>query len=423
MKLWTGEQEFKSFGKLFNYQPYVVRQFYKYEEEMKYKLSKIPIGLNTENPEEIVYLDLKHSTHCLILGSTGDGKTTLLSGAFDRIFSANGSVFNTDLKGEYLHKNEPLQPYYHKFILRSERPKPLNILSYYPHFFTKFVTRQLVQNERFIQFSLGDMNKFDLLTLLNFVEGRVLEIVDDIWRQYESKEINTWEEVIEYVGNIEDIHPTTKRGLIYSLKNLVASDVIGDKFAPPDVVKNLNDGLAVNLNLKGITQFGHMQNPASAYLAIFLRQIYSAKAQHKLNPNKHHFIFIDEINRFCPLIGHSSSKDEILKLIDLSRSERISLWVSSQDYKRIPDTLMRQATYIFLSYKVDLEDACEIIKRSLPSEYDVPQTFKAKIASIIGGMRRYKDGRRDWLVIDKKNRDYFFIQPLLPLSHLTSEGE
>jgi len=421
--MWSGHDEFRYFGEMFKYQPFVVRQLYKWEEKIEYSLSKIPIGLNTDDPEEIFYLNLNNSTRSLILGDSGTGKTTLLSALMDRIFLSGGKIFNVDLKGEYIYKYSPLQSFYHRFLLKGEIPQPLDIISYYPYFFTKFVSRKLVKTENYLQFSLEDINKFDLITLLGVRENRALQLIDKMWDEYRSGKIRNWEEAIEFINNDTFVHPYTRRNLVLVMRNLIKGGIIGDEIPPPNFIDNINDGLLVNLNLKGIMQYANFSNPASAYLAVILRKIYNAKVSGDLKRKEHHFIFIDEINKFCPNIGGGSSKHAILNLEDLSRSEKISIWMSSQDYKRIPDTLIRQANYIFLPYNIDLNDACELIKAALPHEYDIPQTFKAKIASVIGNLRKYKDGRRDWLVIDKSEKDYYFIAPLLPLSHLFSEGE
>jgi hypothetical protein len=314
---------------------------------------------------------------------------------------------------------------FHKFLLKKEQPQPLDIISYHPYFFIKFVHRKLVETEHYLQFSLEDINKFDLITLLGARDEGSIQLVDAVWIEYENKTVTTWEEMIDYIDKeCQHIHHQTRKKISNAMNNLIDNKIIGDEVPPPDITKNLNDGMFVNLNFKGIMQYGTFANPASTYLAIILRRIYNAKVFGELNRKDHHFIFIDELARFCPRTGNSNSKSEILKLLDLSRSERISMWFSTQDYKRVPDTILKQSNYIFIPYTgIDLEDVKKIIQGALPHEYDVPQTFGSKVSSILANLKKYKDGRRDWLVLDKRNKDYHFVQPFLPLSHLMQEGD
>lgn len=425
-QLWTEEGEFRTWGKDYGgYQPYIVRQLHEYREEMKYKLSKLPIGLHSDDPDRIFYMNLKKSSVVIILGKKGAGKTSMLSGMIDRIhLTDDGRVFNVDMKGEYIHKYLPLQKHFHKFILKNEIPQALKIKSYYPYFFKKFVERKLVKDEQYIQFSLQDMNKFDFLTLLNITDERGTELINSVWDKFKSKSISTWEEAMDIVNKITDVHHFTKRKMQLTMKNLIDSKVIGDEVQPPDIIENINDGFFVNLNLKGMMQYSSFSNPASTYLAIILRQIYNAKVFKKLKRQHHHFVVIDELSTFAPNIGTSSSKHWIEKLVTISRQEGISVWMSTQDYKKIPDVITKQADYIFLPYNVDLDDAANIIRRVLPGEYKVPQTFKSRVGSeILDDLKIFRSGRRDWLCLDRVRKKYFCISPFLPLSHLTEEGE
>ena len=66
---WVGNGEFRTWGKDYGgFQPFAVRQLHEYVEEMKYKLSKIPIGLHSDDSDNIFYINLKKSTRAIILG-------------------------------------------------------------------------------------------------------------------------------------------------------------------------------------------------------------------------------------------------------------------------------------------------------------------------------------------------------------------
>ena len=411
---------FRLISKKFRYNPHVVRHYYEYREPFSYRMNKVPLG-KISGLDEIKYLNFKKSKRILVIGSTGAGKTTLISGLFDRLYMSGAKILNVDVKGEYVYKYRPLQHYYRRFILKNEEPTGINIMSFYPVFFSKITNYVPGENEAYFQFSLRDISKFDLISMLQINDERAITAVEKAWFSLEEGKFETWEEFLENLKYDEDIHPSTRKTLLLKLQNLVENKVIGDEYDPPKIADLLNEGITVNINIKGITQFSNLSNPATAYIAIILRRVYNMKVFGELNRDDHHVVFLDELPRFCPSIGNNPAKQEVLKLLDLSRSEKISLVFTTQDYKRIPDTILRQVNYVLIPYKINLEEACEIFKSCLPGEYTVPQTFKSKIAHIIGVMKKYKSGERDWLLIDKDSQNYYYVRPLLPLSYLKSE--
>lgn len=123
----------------------------------------------------------------------------------------------------------------------------------------------------------------------------------------------------------------------------------------------------------------------------------------------------------CPNASDNPVKKEFLKLLDLVRSERISIILDTQDWKRIPETIISQSDYVLLPYNIDMENMYELVRRILPQEYDSPHDFRPKISYWIKRMRKLKDGRRDWLLLDRHEKRKVFIQPVLPLSYLQEE--
>ena len=418
-ELFTVQDEFKKYVTTLKYQPFVIGQKYKFKERFSYSLHRVPIGMSYNFPE---FINFKKSKRLMFIGSTGSGKTFFMSGLIDRLLASGAVGFIADLKGEYTYKHLMLQPHFHQFLMKGEEPTGFNIKVYYPYFMAKITGKSRQKHEHYIQFGLKDITKFDFLTLVPHAkEQNIKPFIDNLWISVMNETITSFEEMIDYIDDSEDLHHSSKRILKYTIQSLLNTGVLGDKYERPTVVKDLNEGYTVILNLKGITRFADVDNPASAYLAIMIRDIYNSKVMGKLDRSKHHFISIDEINKFCPRSGNSSSKKEILKIYDLSRSERISLLSSTQDYTRVPQTLIYQSNYIFLAHNTSLNDSAEIIKSSLPEEYDVPQTFKAKVGSIFSGMGVHKDGSRDWLMIDKISKTYKTITPLAPLSYIMEE--
>jgi hypothetical protein len=70
MRLWIGNTQFSEFGRRFNYQPWIVRQKFLYEEEMKYDLSRIPVGVYSDNRDSIFYMNFSKSCRVLVLGGS-----------------------------------------------------------------------------------------------------------------------------------------------------------------------------------------------------------------------------------------------------------------------------------------------------------------------------------------------------------------
>ncbi len=201
------------------------------------------------------------------------------------------------------------------------------------------------------------------------------------------------------------------------------NEIIGDKYDVPEVVEDIRNKKLSVINLRGMLNMPQASSPALMYVNILLRQIYNSKVRGVVKKNIHNMIDISEINKFVPRLGDTPAKKEFLKMLDLVRSERISILCDTQDWKRIPDTLIEQSDYIFLPYNIDLENLSEIVKKILPQEYESPHSYKPKLAYWQKRMSKLNDGRRDWLILDRHNKDKEFITPVLPLSYLTEEGD
>jgi len=439
--MFIGEEEFLFMQERLNHSSPVVTQLRRFQrDERGYTLSSVPIGCYKDDGSECV-LNFSNSKRILILGSTGAGKTVLSSGIIDRFKLAGGEVSIFDLKGEYTKKNAPLQAKFSKqvrfdkergfdvpkYLLLDEKPQGLSIKSYYPAFLQKLTRKKLDDTEVLAQFNLHSISKPDFLTLfenLTSSNSRYFDVLDALWTDITERELYSWEAIRDFFDSEASDYPSLqKRILLKYLKILRDNLVLGDTYENPDLISPINEGTVGILDLQGMTNYTTANSPALVYVAITLRKIYNAKVNSHINKRIHNLIMVDEINRFCPRMGNPSSKKEFLQVLDLSRSERISLLYSSQDYKRIPETLINQADYVFVSYKMGLDPMAELIRMVLPSEYGVPQTFKTKVARLQGRLQKYRDGRRDWLIIDRNNKVWDIIIPAMPLTHLVVEGE
>jgi hypothetical protein len=169
-------------------------------------------------------------------------------------------------------------------------------------------------------------------------------------------------------------------------------------------------------------RFAHLDNPAAAYIAILLRDLYNAKAFGKISRKKHVIVCLDEVNKYCDRLKSSSSREMILKLIDLSASERMSIWSSSQDHKRIPIQLIEQSRYVLLPQRTPLPRAKEILEMVIPEQYE-SHTFKSKVAEWLSELQTYKNGARDWLLVDRRTGKREVIIPFVPVCRLTQQGD
>jgi DNA helicase HerA-like ATPase len=436
-----GEEEFLNLQEGFGYNEPVAIDFRRYEsKEREYVFNEISIGMEKDINEEFT-INLKKSKRILIIGSTGGGKTVLASTIIDRFVKAGGAAAIFDLKGEYIKKGLSLQEKFAKstyydnywkmdlprFILPNEKPQGFPLKVYYPAFLQKLTGRKIEPEETLSQFNLSSINKYDLFTLFENItdnNSRFFDTLEVLWGIIEDHSLSSFDEIYSYFENEDkDLDERQKKIIVRNLKILEDNLIMGDQYEPPSMIDDINDGFISILNCQGMTNLSGSNSPVSVYVGILLRKIYNAKVKGEIDKDLHILITIDEINKYVPNIGSPSSKQEFLKLLDLSRSEQISLMYSTQDFRRCPPTLLSQADYIFVSYRITLDDLADLIRQVLPGEYDCPQTFKSKVGEIISRLSKYKDGRRDWLVLDTNAKTMSYVINCMPLSHVVTEGE
>ena len=404
--------------------PRSITMKYKLIEDRTYTLKSVPIGYDPLDGSEIT-LSLPNSRRILLIGSTGSGKTTFLSGLLDRFMLGGGSGFVVDYKGEYNRKYLPLQDHLKKFLLPNEQPKGLAIKSYYPYFLQMITKAKLEHDEELIQFSFEDMTAEDFFTIMGIDDSKQKDLVYKIWYKIMQEGAFSIGEIEKILEEDSELHPSSKKRFIGQLKVAMDRGLIGSSFPIPEFHNRLNDSEIVNLNLHGMSAFASTNNPATAYAAVFLRKLYNYKTRNIITKSIHLGVVIDELNKFCPHIGEPPSKAEILKLMDLSRHTKISMFMGTQDIRRIPPTILGQSEYVFISPMMRLDDVAEIFKMVLPAEYDNPQTFKSKIASILSTAMKSRRSKREkvWLFLNKISGEYFIVKPAVPVSYLKQEGE
>ena len=432
-----GKKEFLYYQKNFGFAPPSITHAIKYiPKERTYNLGRVSIGYYSGERREYS-INFKKSKRILILGSTRSGKSVLTSTIMDRFLKAGGLVSVFDFKGEYVKKYLPLQDAFAKrvdkegnplFLLEREKPQGFPVTAYYPALLQKLTHKKLGENERLFQFGLDSITKSDFMTLFNNYTNRnsaYYDILDSLWEDIQKRELYSYEDIKNFFDSPDasDYKKITKKVLLKSLKLLEDNYVLGSMYDSLDIVDDLKNKKFSVIDLQGMGEYSNMNNPISVYVAILLRHIYNGKVMGLINKSWSNMVVIDEVNKYVPRGGNPSSKQEFQKFLDLSASEKISIVYSTQDYKRVPDTLVKQASLVFISYTTNLEELSDIMQVLLPEEYGVPQTFKSRMSDIAGELKKYKDGKRDWLVINKESKKHDIITPIMPLSHLVVEGE
>lgn len=441
-RLYIGEQEFIDYQERFGVKEAVVTDLIRYDEpELEYSMKKVPIGY-FKDTREIFTLNMTNSRRILILGSTGAGKSTLQSSIVDRFIKAGGVVSIFDLKGEFINKHNPQKTKYANAIIKdkqtgdeypkyffpAEIPQGFPISVYRPAFLHQMFTRnkKLAKHEKLCQLSLSSINEADMhIFFQQLVERnpRYMELVDLLYNNIKKKKLSTWEQIQAFIEESTDFDKNAQRLLGRTLRIMEQNEILGDTYDQPNMVQDINDKKLNIMNLNGMLNLRNADSPALMYTNIMFRKIYNAKVKGIINRKIHNMIVISEVNKMCPKLGDNPAKREFLKLLDLVRSERISLMVDTQDWKRIPETVISQSDYVFIPYNVDMENLYELVRKILPQEYDNPHDFRPKLSYWIKRMKKYKDGRRDWLLLDRADKRKIFIQPVMPLSLLTEEGD
>jgi hypothetical protein len=134
-------------------------------------------------------------------------------------------------------------------------------------------------------------------------------------------------------------------------------------------------------------------------------------------------LVLEKAHLFCPKIETNFSKEMILDALDFGRVNGLGFISCTCDFRRVSEQLFKQSSYVCFAHNTSLSDAVDILKEKAPYEYDFPTSFSVDVANRIGQMRIYKDGTRDWLMIDVDKKDNFIFKPLAPLSHFRTEED
>lgn len=386
----------------------------------KYYKNQLRLGYTEQQKLGKVYredfwLDVTESIVAIMLGKRGSGKTWLLRRIMDMAYYTGFSpVIPCDVKNEFVASLYPANQKQQELFGLNEvaRPTPVKV------FFPRFLGDPPSQNQSF-QIGLYDLTYSDLLTLFGLSESgssiAQTTTLLHIYNLIRDENVGTMNEFVEELEQMEDATPATKRALKMIANNIIRNDIIGTDFTI-----NLNSIFANQeipvLDLLGYEELG--LNTAAAYVAIFLRKVMTAR-RNKLIKNPL-FVLIDEAHEFCNKKKDISSREEIQKMVNLSRTWGISLVLATQNMEDIPPKIMRQARYIFLPQGITWDEGKEIMKSQALLEWD--RDAYNEMIYLFKSLKRKKNGEREWLCIDVNTKDYTTFFPYAPLSMHQTES-
>jgi hypothetical protein len=333
----------------------------------------------------------------------------------------------TDIAPEYWTSALPLQEEFKKFILPIEEPTTFPIKVYYPYFLYKFVGLNLPQQIIF-QYNLKDLQPSDLLAFINYDQlsfSARLEVEDLISKL--TKEKYKFEDVDELINYIltKNISAPTKRVLVKSFKNLKNLGVFGNVCERERIIEDINNNLIPDLNLFGWQRLD-FKIYVGIYISLILRKLLAARQLKQISPNKHLLLVFEELHEFAPKrtnnIAQTITKNIIRGVVFTGRKEKISTIFITQSPEAIDPAIIEQCDLILIPKGFERYKLMELVKNYLPDYYSYPYDFGIRMSECLAALRRWKDGQRDWLVLEKGG-EMIRISPLGPLSKHKLEGE
>jgi len=413
---------YESGGKTF-----VSNELFKTKKVLTYT-KNIPLGwVDYPEKEETYNINFNKTHRILILGATGSGKSWITRSLMNRCFlSGVNPVCMTDIAPEYFTSTYPLENELKKFILPIEEPTSFPIKVYYPCFLHKFVGFNLPQQIIF-QYNLKDIQPSDLMAFINYDQlsfNAKLEVEDLISKLSKNRDaftdINT---LINYISE-KNISTYTKRVLIKTFMNLQNLGVFGEEYPTENFIDDINNNLIPDLNLFGWQRLD-FKTHVGVYISLIIRKLLAARQLRQLNPDKHLLLIFEELHEFAPkrTVNYAQvlTKKAIRDAVFTGRKEKISMLFVTQSPETIDPAIIEQCDLILIPKDFEKYKLKEIVKNYLPDYYTYPYEFNIRMNEYLSSLRRWRDGARDWLVLEKGG-NMERITPLGPLSMHKQEG-
>lgn len=343
------------------------------------------------------------------------GKSWMLRGLMSRAFkSGYYCVHLSDIKNEMVSNSKPqmmryadlLNPYTH------EKPEAIPTKILMPKFLEKTYPEYPTGSIRF-QLSFRDITERDLISIFGVEGDRDLtEIMKKVYSEIRELRITNFDEMADFIWNLRELHPSTKKNLVLKIENLAREDVFGDEYST-DIIGILKDKNVMALNLKGYKEFAY--GYSQSYVGFIINKLRRERRTGILD--KPVWMFLDEAHAFCPNKGNPPSKQEIIDVINIDRLAGISLIIATQYPEQLPkDDILKQMTHFFLPYNIDPEtrkfilDLCGLTRKE--------DQYSDKWKKLWGKLHKY-----EWCYINREDRTIRKIRPAAPLCrHMEEVG-
>ena len=416
LKLYSGLESLKP-DRFTHKKTYLQKIFYpKAENLINYSKGRIFIGWDSPHKDEQIYLDVSQSEIILVVGMRGAGKTRLLRMFAEELHLSNNKVtFHSDIKNENSSSinempinNENDLKYYRKGEIQQGMPMKI----YQPMFLIE-KGKDVDENCEPFQIGFKDLTLDDWLTIFGVVEEKDIakaEIIKTIFKHIEDGNITDIESLKIFIEETDLIHKASKKVYLMTIDNLINYDVIGEEY-PIDVIDDVIKKNIIVLNLKGYKKFAKSRFH-HLYIAYINRVLTAAAMENKFGTKI--FYFIDEASKICPKSGNNTAIPSILYSIDESRSWGISLILASQELNDLPEKIFRQTRYVFIPHSMLFEDFSKILKRIGMGGWH--PSMMEKWRKMLNSCKVFKDGQRDWILVDKKTSKILKFVPKAPVS-------
>lgn len=373
-----------------------------------YEYSRNRLLLGWDRGGHPIYLNTSTSKIVLITGKRGSGKTMLMRAMMGRVFlSGHIPVILTDIKGEYRSSKKPVQKKFWYLLDPSEKPIGLPIKSYFPSFLKNY-TPSAQSDDTLCQLSLGMINIFDLMTIIDYDEttsSPKKELLMRAFRRIEEREIFTVNELIDEIYNDEEGNAKTKESVAASISTAVQEGVLGDMYSDFSFTDDVMSRHIPVLNLSGYEKMGGKIGYPAAFVSVMARDVIDSKKAGMIDRGVKIFYFIDEAHRWMPASGEPSSKRTLVTIAREERSTGVFIIAATQTVGSLPEDIRKQASIILFPWNIDAPTVIGIMKEI--GLYERYGRFADNLNKNLQTLNQY-----EWVLVDADNRDIKIISKI-----------
>jgi len=383
-------------------------------EAFEYSNDRIPVGVTLNG--QVYYLDIREANRISFIGLSGSGKTWLMRGMIDRLKQiGHVSVYLSDIKGEMISSNYPLQKKFHRLLLEGESPIALQVAELRPTFF-KTISKSLPKDNMWYSVDMRRMTEREFMSLM--AEQKMTatqQTIITMMYQELSKRFNdnpslqfSVDLLEEIMDSIEEVDSRSLNPMKLRLQPLRGSEFFISEFEK-SIVAGIQRGFVPAINLIDFESFGKgLVNYPVVVLSIVLREVIKARRHKEISQL---WLFIDEATRFVGNDKDNAFKHEVLEGVDVERKHGSSFVFCWQSMVDIPQKILYQSRYVFCPSTENTQTIKDLlnnvgIARSPQAAPKMATTVKMRARG-----RPYA-----WIVFDRKLQRMDIIEPLAPLS-------